>query len=212
MAQNCASEAIRPVSEVWASVWKDLPGQLFRAARAAEATGVHAGCSLAMIDIMPEQWALRRSELVMDLKLEWIQDLATKVDTVVGSSKNNARLSESDLNAIAKRVVSMGGGGGAQGGGSGNSNGGANKGKGGKRKRKAGEQSAGGSSEVSEALKAAGFKNLFAAKADWFGKDEVNRSRCWWACSPLGKELGGCTIADCKFKDTHKFADSNGNG
>ena len=207
LAQNCASEAIRPETEVWASVWKDLPGQLFRAARSAEATGVHAGCSLAMIDIMPEQWALRRSELVMDLKLEWMQDLATKVDTVVGSSKKGARLSESDLNAITRRVVSMGGGGGGKGDGNGNNKGGgAGKGKGSKdNNRKASEQSAGGSSEVSEALKAAGFKNLFAAKSDWFGKDDVNRSRCWWACSPLGKSLGGCTIADCKFKDTHKF-------
>jgi hypothetical protein len=117
LATNCASEGIRPVAEVWSAVWTDLSGALFRAARAAERDGTHAGVAAGAIDLMPADWSLRRAELVMDLRLEWMQALAAKIDTATASQPTRGgRLSEADINTIVTKLGKGGhkGGGGGQ--------------------------------------------------------------------------------------------------
>jgi hypothetical protein len=73
----------------------------------------------------------------------------------------------------------------------------------------------GGNSGQSEVEKAALEKHNFGsvdeAKRD-FLKTEENRSKCWWACSPVGKMLGGCPFPDCKYASTHPKKGGRGKG
>ena len=62
-----------------------MDGFEWRAARNTERDGTHAGVAAGAIDLMPTNWCLRRSELVMDLRLEWMQALAAKTDTATAS-------------------------------------------------------------------------------------------------------------------------------
>jgi hypothetical protein len=68
--------------------------------------------------------------------------------------------------------------------------------------RDTGDQQQKASQVEAEALQKHGFKDMKSAKRD-FLKDEGNRNKCWWACSSVGKELGGCPFNDCKFESSH---------
>ena len=207
LATNCASEGIRPVAEVWSAVWTDLSGSLFRAAREAERDGTHAGVAAGAIDLMPTNWCLRRTELVMDLRLEWMQALAAKIDTATASQPTKGgRLSEADINTIVTKLnVKIGKGRHKEGGGGQlvvklpkTKN---QKGKGGGGQAQQGK-ARDEDSPLGEALRAAGFSSLYEAKTSWL-KEGDNGNNCFWACSGFSKKMGGCKIDDCKYKSSH---------
>ena len=51
-------------------------------------------------------------------------------------------------------------------------------------------------------LKEHGYKTLDDAKKE-FREKNGNKKKCFWACSELGKALGGCTFEECRFLDSH---------
>ena len=68
-----------------------------------------------------------------------------------------------------------------------------------KQKQGDGEESRPG---MKQALKRFNFSSVEEAKKDYLSKT-ANARKCFWACSPLGKAVGGCQFDRCKFKATH---------
>jgi hypothetical protein len=53
-----------------------------------------------------------------------------------------------------------------------------------------------------KALRRVDFSSMEEAKKDFLSKNGNGR-KCFWACSPIGRMVGGCQYDKCKFKATH---------
>ena len=140
---------------------------------------------MGTVSVIPTEWKALREEIIFGCRLDWFETRAAKSEAGGGSGGGN------------------GGGRGRGGRGRGRL------GDGGGSEWTVEQKDTGGAASPAEAeaLQTRGFDSIKDAKKS-FLSDQSNRNRCWWACSDVGKKLGGCPFPDCKFSDTHPAAKS----
>ena len=191
------SNVIRPMRDIWAATWAEIPGKLSAAARRMEKMQadetvkrkgavetykgrcgylgevmLHAGATAGEVSMVLKNWHTKMDEICMMARLRWMNTLCGSVGK---RELKTGRLALDEMPRGPKGTKS-------------------------KKKKGTGEMPTG---KIFDVLKDNNFENLAAAKKD-FVDGRGNKGKCFWACSRVGKQLGGCDFDTCKF--THPGA------
>jgi hypothetical protein len=183
------SNVIRPMRDIWAATWAEIPGKLSAAARKTERmqadekatrkvavetyTGkcgylgevmLHAGAEAGKVSMVLDKWHTKMDEICMMARLRWMTTLCGSVGK---RELKTGRLALDEMPTGSKS----------------------------KKKKSAGLTPTG---KILEVLMDNNFEDLAAAKKA-FVDGRGNKGKCFWACSKVGKQLGGCDFDKCKF-------------
>ena len=164
---------------VWRAAWQELTLKLKGAARRVEIQQLQ----MAVTDVHAGEEA---GKVQVQLQ-NWDR---RKIELVMEAKFQYMRQFSAD---------SSGGGGGKKQTGAGSS---APKKKQQKQKKQKGNGKSAEDRTMTRKLKEHGFNTLDEAKKE-FREKTGNKKKCFWACSEVGKALGGCTFEECIFLDSH---------
>jgi hypothetical protein len=177
MANPSGMGEARPLKEIWKALWQDLPGKLSTAARQtqlAQEMGTEGHAGA-----FAGQTSLWLENWEMR-KVEIIQlartDYMQQIAALVAPNLAAAKGSDRLTPAELGKPKSPK-----------------------KQSQGSGEESRPG---LKRALIRFQFSTVEEAKKEYLSKTG-NAKKCFWACSPLGRAVGGCQFDRCKFKATH---------
>ena len=179
MVQDTGTAVVPQLQAVWRAAWQELTLKLEGAARKVEIQQLQ----LAVTDVHAGEEAGK-----VQVQLEhWER---RKIELVMEAKFQYMRQLSADSpgGACGKKQTGKGGG--------------SPKNKQQKQQKQTGNGQSAEDRTMTRLLKEHGFRTLDDAKKEFRDKTG-NRKKCFWACSELGKALGGCTFEECRFLDSH---------